>query len=254
MSLGSPVPSESAATTGPTGLELTDLTIASPDPARLAEFWAGLLQTGLMLGRGAPAVTPTGVAFRLRFVPGPAEKHGPNQMHPDLWPASVEEQTAVVQRALDLGARHLDIGQGPEALHVVLADPDGNEMCVLEPGGSFLAGCPFFSSLAGDGPAEVGYFWRDALGWDLVWDHEGETAVQAPQGGPKITWGGEPIPPKRGRNRLHLDLTSVGPLPIEDQIERLRALGATSAEPVCADAVGFLDPGGNEFCLVRRAA
>lgn len=86
-------------------------------------------------------------------------------------------------------------------------------------GGSFLAGCPFFSSLAGDGRPEVGYFWRDALAWGLVWDRDGETAVQAPTGGPKITWGGEPVRPKLGRNRLHLDLTPSPPSTVEIEID-----------------------------------
>lgn len=171
-------------------------------------------------------------------------------MHPDLRPASSREQEAAVQRALELGARHVDVGQGSEAEHVVLADPDGNELCVLPPGGSFLAGCPFFSSLAGDGLADVGYFWRDALAWNLVWDQDGETAVQAPTGGPKITWGGEPVAPKLGRNRLHLDLAPSAASTIDGEVERLLPLGATRDVAGCADGLGMADPGGNEFCLV----
>lgn len=231
--------------------DVAALTFSSPDPARLAGFWGGRLGQDVTIDRGAPALTALpGVEFGLRFVVGAGEKWGPNQMHPDLRPTSVDEQAAVVRRALELGARHLDVGQGPDAEHVVLADPDGNELCVLEPGGDFLAGCPFFSSLAGDGLAEVGYFWRDALAWNLVWDRDGETAVQAPTGGPKITWGGEPVAPKLGRNRLHLDLTPSAPSTIPAEVERLVALGATRVAAGCTDGVGLADPGGNEFCLV----
>ena len=228
------------------------LTFHSPDPQRLVEFWGGLLGQDVTTARGVPALTaPPQVGFGLRFVTCVGDKWGPNQMHPDLNPASSDKQAAAVHRALQLGARHLDVGQGPDADHVVLADPDGNELCILEPGGSFLAGCPFFSSLAGDGLAGVGYFWRDALAWELVWDQEGETAVQAPTGGPKITWGSAPVAPKLGSNRLHLDLTPSAPSTIASEVERLEALGATHVDAGCADAVGMADPGGNEFCVVR---
>jgi hypothetical protein len=47
---------------------------------------------------------------------------------------------------------------------VVLADPEGNEFCVIEPGDSFLAGCGFLGELACDGSQAVGHFWSQALG------------------------------------------------------------------------------------------
>ena len=230
---------------------LIALTFSSLDPEGLAGFWAGLLGQDVTIERGAVSlVALPEMGFGLRFIPGADEKWGPNQMHPDLKPISIHEQVSAVHRALELGARHLDVGQGPDAEHVVLADPDGNELCVLEPGGTFLAGCPFFSSLAGDGLAEVGFFWRDALAWDLVWDQDGETAVQSPTGGPKITWGGEPVEPKLGRNRLHLDLTPSAQSTIDAEVESLLALGATRIDAGCADGTGMADPGGNEFCVV----
>lgn len=231
--------------------ELSALSTASPDPERLARSWGGLLEHPVTIDRGAPALVGLpGVGFALRFVPGGSERWGPNQMHPDLKPASLDEQAAAVRRALGLGARPLDVGQGPDAEHVVLADPDGNELCVLEPGGTFLAACPFFSSLAGDGLARVGHFWAEALDWPLVWDQDGETAVQSPSGGPKLTWGGEPVAPKRGRNRLHLDLTPCSGASVASEVERLLSSGATRAEAVCPDGTGLADPGGNELCLV----
>lgn len=231
--------------------DLIAVTFSSTDPGRLAGFWGGLLAEDVTLDRGAPAlVAVRDVAFTLRFVAGASAKWGPNQMHPDLLPTSVREQEAAVQRALELGGCRIDVGQGPDAEHVVLADPDDNELCVLEPGGTFLAGCPFFSSLAGDGLAQVGYFWRDALAWDLVWDVDGETAVQSPAGGPKITWGGEPVVPKLGTNRLHLDVAPSAHSTVVAEVERLLALGATRLDAICPDGLGMADPGGNEFCVV----
>ena len=110
-------------------------------------------------------------------------------MHFDLTSTSLEDQQETVARALGLGARHIDVGQRPEEEHVVLADPEGNEFCVIEPGNSFLADCGFIGALSCDGSQEVGYFWSEALGWPLVWDQDEETAIRSPHGGPKITLG-----------------------------------------------------------------
>ncbi|MBJ2121658.1 hypothetical protein I6N91_11785 [Arthrobacter sp. MSA 4-2] len=83
------------------------------------------------------------MGFSLRLVAGAGEKWGPNQMHPDLKPESIHEQASAVDRALALalGARHIDVGQGPDAEHVVLGDPDGNEPCILQPGARSSAWC-----------------------------------------------------------------------------------------------------------------
>ena len=171
-------------------------------------------------------------------------------MHLDLTSASLDDQRETVERALALGARHIDIGQGPDAEHVVLADPEGNEFCVIEPGNAFLEGCGLIGALSCDGSRETGRFWSAALGWPLVWDQDEETAIQSPRGGPKITWGGPPLPPKTGKYRLHLDLAPDGDQRAE--VERLLALGATRADIGQGDAgwVVLADPDGHEFCVV----
>jgi hypothetical protein len=132
---------------------------------------------------------------------------------------------------------------------VVLADPEGNELCVIEAGNGFLAGCGFIGALSCDGSREVGRFWSAALGWPMVWDQDEETAIQSPRGGPKITWGGPPDVPKTDRNRLHLDIASGGD--IEAEVDRLLGLGATRLDAgQCDDEwVAMADPGGNEFCV-----
>ena len=80
----------------------------------------------------------------------------------------------------------------------MLADPEGNEFCVIEPGNAFLAGCGFLGELACDGTRDVGLFWSEALGWPLVWDQDEETAIQSPRGGTKVAWGGPPVAPNDG--------------------------------------------------------
>ena len=57
-----------------------------------------------------------------------------NRLHLDVAPDAGGDQTAEVQRLLALGATRADVGQGPDVAWVVLADPEGNELCVLQPG------------------------------------------------------------------------------------------------------------------------
>ncbi|MGQ4423800.1 VOC family protein, partial [Streptomyces violaceoruber] len=198
-------------------------------PSDLARFWSGVL--GWELSAGADddlaVLPPDGAGYRLRFLPGPAPKAGQNRAHFDLTSASPQDQRATVARALRLGGKHIDVGQLPEEGHVVLADPDGNEFCVIEAGNNFLAGTGAVGALACDGTQEVGYFWSAALGWPLVWDQDQETAIQSPAGGTKITWGGPPVAPKSGANRLHLELALPADADFEAETARLLSLGAT---------------------------
>jgi hypothetical protein len=66
----------------------------------------------------------------LAFLRVPGGKTTKNRLHIDLNPAG---QQAEVRRLLTLGARRVDIGQGDDAEWVVMADPEGNEFCVLAP-------------------------------------------------------------------------------------------------------------------------
>jgi len=69
----------------------------------------------------------------LVFVPVPEEKQVKNRLHIDLAPRADDDQAAEVARLEGLGAKRVDVGQGAEATFVVLADPEGNEFCVLSP-------------------------------------------------------------------------------------------------------------------------
>ena len=230
---------------------LVSLCFDANDPHRLARFWAGVLDReiaddGLML-------LPTDdTGFSIEFQPTKEQKAGPNQTHLHLTSTSLEDQQSTVDRALRLGGRHLDIGQSPEDEHVVLADPEGNEFCVIEPDNNFLADCGFLGELACDGSQEVGYFWSEALGWPLVWDQDQETAIQSPSGGTKIAWGGPPVAPKTGKNRLHLDLAPPAHGDQQAEVDRLVSLGATRIDIGQGEVswVVMADPDGNEFCVL----
>jgi hypothetical protein len=225
------------------GLQLDALVIDALAPQRQAAFWSGLLDVPVVDDPSGPRLHPTDpAAIRLRFVSTDEPKVDLGRIHLHLTSTSPEDQQATVSRALALGARRLDVGQMPEEGHVVLADPEGNELCVIEPGNAFLAGTGFLGELACDGTRAVGHFWAEALGWPLVWDQGGETAIQSPRGGPKIAWGGPPVAPKVGRNRMRFDLVADDP---EVEVERLVALGASRLP------TGELaDPDGNEFVVL----
>jgi hypothetical protein len=103
--------------------------VDADDPHRLARWWAEAL--GYVIVHEAPDEveirrTP-GELPALLFVPVADPKTVKNRLHLDLRP---DDQEAEVERLVDMGARPADIGQ-PDVSWVVLADPEGNEFCVL---------------------------------------------------------------------------------------------------------------------------
>ena len=194
-------------------LRLEAVTFEVADAAAVAAFWAGLLQRDLLDEAGGALVPGDPTQVGLRFVTSDTEQVGPRRLHLHLTSTSLEDQQRTVESALRLGGRHIDVGQAPEDDFVVLADPGGNELCVIEPRNRFLAGTGHLGEVTCDGTRDVGLFWRDALDWPLVWDQDEETAVQSPLGGTKVSWGGPPVAPKHGRNRQRLDLVTGRPQP-----------------------------------------
>ncbi|MCE0485749.1 VOC family protein [Ornithinimicrobium sediminis] len=65
------------------------------------------------------------------FVPVPEGKQDKNRLHVDLAPHTSQDREAEIRRLLALGARRVDVGQGEDVSWTVLADPEGNEFCVL---------------------------------------------------------------------------------------------------------------------------
>jgi len=120
--------------------KFTELAFDCHDPVALAEFWCAVLgyevqdadDSGVAIGspevpegkdRPGP-VPPTLTLFRV-----PEDKQVKNRLHIDVNPTD-REQADEVARLLALGARHVDVGQG-HVSWVILADPEGNEFCVL---------------------------------------------------------------------------------------------------------------------------
>lgn len=224
------------------------------EPHRQAQFWAAALGWELSESDGEIALTPTdGTRFGILFEPTRVKKTGQNNIHLDVTSTSIEDQQDMVDRLIGHGARHVDIGQREDEGHVVLADPEGNEFCIIAPDNQFLAGCGRLGAINADGTRQVGQFWSAALGWPLVWDQDEETAIRAPDGtGPLITWSGPPLMPKLGKNRLHLDIAPLEHVDHQDEIDRLVERGATRIDIGQGDVdwVVMADPDNNEFCVV----
>ncbi len=119
--------------------KFTELAIDCADPSGLARFWCAVLgyevqdEEDGVVSIGSPAV-PEGtngpVPPTLTFARVPEGKAVKNRLHLDVNPTD-REQDDEVRRLLDLGARHADVGQTGEESWVCLADPEGNEFCVL---------------------------------------------------------------------------------------------------------------------------
>ncbi|MCA1842259.1 MAG: VOC family protein [Actinobacteria bacterium] len=110
----------------------SELIVDAADPEVVADFWAAVLDWR-RTGRYDDAVEiadPTGARPSLVFLAVPEPKAVKNRLHLDLNPAG-GDQGQELERLLALGAVRTDVGQGAGADWVVLADPEGNEFCLL---------------------------------------------------------------------------------------------------------------------------
>ena len=230
------------------------LCLDANDPQSMAEFWADALGWEIGESDGEASLVPTDdTGFEILFELTAEMKVGQNNIHLDLTTTSIEDQQDTVDRLIEAGARHVDIGQRGDEGHVVLADPEGNEFCIVEPHNNFLAGCPRLGAINADGTRKVGQFWSEVLGWPLIWDQDEETAIRAPDGtGPIIQWSGPPLMSKSGKNRLHLDIAPPTHISQQDEVDRLIELGATRIDIGQGDVswVVMADPDNNEFCVL----
>jgi hypothetical protein len=115
------------------GLVVSQLTIDSADPAAQARWWAQALGWELLGETSddeAEIGPPDGSTAAWLFEKVPEGKSVKNRLHPDLRPPDGSDQATELERLLALGATSVDIGQGDVTWHV-LADPEGNEFCLL---------------------------------------------------------------------------------------------------------------------------
>jgi predicted enzyme related to lactoylglutathione lyase len=130
------------------GLRWYSVVVDCEDNASQARWWADVLGWSIVYEALDEVVIVPPHAVRkaaetpldergpgMVFVPVPEGKKVKNRLHLDLAPAPDDDQEAEVGRLVEKGARKVQVGQRADATWVVLADPEGNEFCVLSPRG-----------------------------------------------------------------------------------------------------------------------
>jgi predicted enzyme related to lactoylglutathione lyase len=239
---------------------LVHLVVDANDPAALAAFWAGAL--GWDVADEAEEevdVWPAGftypdpVAVPLVFVPVPEPKTVKNRVHLDLASMSLAHQADLVSRIRDLGATPADIGQG-DVPWVVLADPEGNEFCILEPREIYRDTGPV-AAIVMDcaGPATLSRFWADASGWEVACARDNIVGLRSPGSvGPFLEV--LRVPDRKSvKNRIHPDVAPYLGDDLAAEVARLRRKGATPTDIGQGENVTWTvlaDPEGSEFCVL----
>ncbi|MEU4399849.1 VOC family protein [Micromonospora orduensis] len=241
---------------------LVQINMKARDDSALGGFWAQVL--GWEVSSEGPGVTnlepegfvyPDPIAVCIDLVAYPDDpKTVKNRVHVDLATTSAAHHAELLTRLRDLGATPADVGQG-DVPWTVMADPEGNEFCVLDwrdaahdtgPIASVVVDCA--------DPRAMARFWGEATDW-TVHKVTDDSAVlrSATNVGPYLQFLRTPDV-KTVWNRVHLD---VRPYPDDDpkaEAARLKSLGATVLD-LGADVhwTVLADPEGNEFCLLSPA-
>ena len=238
---------------------LVHVVVDAADPAGLARFWAAALGWETTdKTAGEVGVEPAGysypdpVALPLLFVPVAEPRSGKNRVHLDLASTSAAHQAEWVSRLLELGAQRVDVGQG-DVPWVVLADPEGNEFCVLEPRDEYRGTGPVAAVIIDCAdPAALAPFWVSAAGWPVARTEDDIVGLRSPAGtGPYLEL--LRVPDRKSvKDRLHPD---VAPFRGDDpaaELARLARAGATPADVGQGDVswTVLADPEGNEFCVL----
>lgn len=241
-------------------LRPVQVNIKAVDGSAVGRFWAEALgwsaySPGVTtyVGPAGGLVWPDPVGLGIDVVPVPEPKTATkNRVHLDLATISAAHQAEVVARLRALGARPVDVGQG-DVPWTVLADPEGNEFCVLEPRDVYRDTGPVAAVVVDCvDPRAMARFWGEATDWVVHEVGDDQSVLRSARGGgPYLEFlrvpGAKTVP-----DRIHLDLL---PCPGDDkaaEVDRLRALGATDLDLGQGDAAWtcLADPEGHEFCVL----
>ncbi|MGW1678907.1 VOC family protein [Saccharopolyspora sp. NPDC002376] len=155
------------------------------EPQRLARWWADVLDWHLDADN---SVHPSGAGVELRFVPSSTTKVGKNGVHLDLRSESHNDQNKIVERLFNAGAHFADIDQSSDVPWVVMADVEGNELCVLEPRKAYARTGPVAAIVVDTAnPRAQARAWAETTGMDLVGDRDEFASLQPTSGeGPHL--------------------------------------------------------------------
>ena len=228
------------------GVDRITVVMQSRDPLLVGEFWAQLLGCPLAvdaLDADTYAAMVTDCTALL-FLPSTAWRPEANRQHLDVASVSPEHQATLVERAQVLGARLVDIGQGDVPWRV-MADPEDNPFCILEPRDEYRECGPLAALVTHvKDPSTVGQFWSALVDAPVTADHSEYTRVRYTPAGPALEFVRHPNPP-RGRGRLHLRVAVT-----DRWVGSATDSGAAVPCPVCgASSVALTDPEQNDLCV-----
>ncbi len=233
---------------------LENVVIDAVEPQVLGRFWEAVVGGETLTD--APGIFETrlaiegGPALDLCFQPVPEPPSEPPRVHLDVLGGA--RQADVVDRLIGLGAHELDIGQR-DVPWVVLADPEGNPLCVMEPRAAYVDTGPLAAlPLDSADPDRDAEFWSWLTGWTAVADAELRSLRHPSLRGPLLELCPEQTPKGTAKNRMHLDVRL-------DSGDDPDAVAASIAEHGGRELhLGFgelpwrhyADPSGNEFCVL----
>ncbi|MFC9545679.1 VOC family protein [Streptomyces sp. NPDC056956] len=241
------------------GLRPVQVNVKAVDARAVGRFWAEALGWSAYdagattyVGPGGGLVWPDPVGLGIDVVPvaepKPAVK---NRVHLDLATTSAAHQASLVARLRGLGATPVRVGQGSVPWQV-LADPEGNEFCVLEPREVYRDTGPVAAVVVDCAEPRAIRFWGGALDWRPHDVTDDWAVFRSPTDtGPYLEFLRTPDR-RTAPDRVHLDLL---PRPGEDtatEVARLRALGATDLDIGQGDVpwTCLSDPEGHEFYVL----
>src|SRR4051794_26699641 len=241
-------------------LRPVQVNIKALDASAVGRFWAEALgwsaySPGVTtyVGPAGGLVWPDPVAVGVDVVPVPEAKTATkNRVHLDLATTSAAHQAELVARLRALGATPAHVGQG-DVPWTVLADPEGNEFCVLEPREVYRDTGPIAAVVVDCAdPRAMARFWGEATDWTLHEVTDDHARLRSAAGvGPYLEFLRKPAT-RTWWSRVHLDVAPYAGDSQQAEVARLRALGATDADVGQGDVPWkvLADPEGNEFCVL----
>ncbi len=236
---------------------LENVVFDAVDPQRVGRFWETALDCERLTDEAA------GFETRLAVEGGPVldlcfqrvgeRTPGTPRLHLDL--VGGARQTEVVDRLLGLGARHLDIGQG-DVPWVVLADPEGNPLCVLEERATYADTGPVAAlPLDSADPDRDAEFWAWLTGWTPVAGVAPASLRHPSLRGPLLELCPEVAPKGAAKNPIHLDIRLEAGDDPDAVAAGITERGGRELRFDWGELPWrhFADPSGNELCVLRAS-
>lgn len=237
---------------------LENIVFDAVNPQLVGRFWEAAL--------GCERLTDEEVGFETRLAVGGGPvldlcfqkvdepNTAPHRLHLDVAGGGRLEE--VVERLRGLGARPLDIGQG-DVPWVVLADPEGSPLCVMEERAAYADSGPLAAlPLDSADPHRDAEFWAWLTGWVPV-DGVAPGSLRHPSlRGPLVELVPESSPKGLGKNPIHLDVRLEAGEEADEVAAGITERGGQELHFDWGDLPWrhFADPSGNEFCVLRASS